>query len=310
MRFGSVVVFASLTTVCCLIAPACSDEPSRADDDDSVQPDATRAEDASRRDGATGRDAALDKPDARRDGSSEADAASEQDAGADGGSGPGSACTTPGTRYERACGSCGVQTAVCTGGVVGNYGACNERHPGFCQGDAGESDAGESDAGEPVDAWDGYSIDIDFAAGQTGSITMPAATGVRNRISVLARRTCPVPLPASPSPTQYALVRVRNTTAQSLTVDVNVTRGVGPTDVILAMYAAPPISDDELKSCFGSADGNTCPDPAGAAAARLSCLTGAAGVVLPAGSSSYAYVAMYSTAAAWNGPGLSFTRQP
>lgn len=310
MRFGSVVVFASLTTVCCLFAPACSDHPGRAGDDDSVQPDATRAEDASRRDGATNRDAALDQPDARRDGSSdaanEADAASEQDASADGGPvGPGSACTTPGTRYERACGSCGVQTAVCAGGVVGNYGACNERHPGFCQGDAGQSDAGE-----PVDAWDGYSIDIDFAAGQTGSIAMPAATGVRNRISVLARRTCPVPLPASPSPTHYALVRVRNTTAQSLTVDVNVTRGTGPTDVILAMYAAPPISDEELTNCFGSADGNSCPDPAGAAASGLSCLTGAAGVVLPAGSSSYAYVAMYSTAAAWNGPGLSFTRRP
>ena len=334
MRFGSVFVFTSLFTLSCLIAPACSDDSAELDEDSGTGPKA----DASRSDSSTDsgvRDAA---PDARRDAAADAseeeeeDAATEADAGAADGGAPatGSPCTTTGELFERACGTCGLQSAVCNADlVVGGYGACTERHPSFCEGpidpdagtDAGEADAGEADAGidageadagtdagqPPVDTWQGYNIDIDFAVGQSTSIALPDTTGQRRRISVIGRQTCPVAYPGTATPYGYALVRLRNTTAQSISLDVSVTRGLGPTDTILAVYAAPPSTDDDFKACYGRADRDSCPDPAGTAGQRLSCLNGTAPVVIPANTSSYAYVTMALTA--WNGPGLAVTRR-
>ena len=220
---------------------------------------------------------------------------------------PGSVCSPNGTTYERSCGACGLQTAGCVDGRVTGYGACKEQPPAFCQSDAG--DAGAEDAGEdasvPIDAWQGYSIDIDGAVGQVRNLALPQADGQRRRPSVVDRRVCPATFPGTVIVTDYALVRVRNRTAQAASIGLSVSRGQGPTDTILAVYGALPLTDDALLACLGSADRGTCADPVGGSYG-LSCLLAQAAPVVPAGAEVYVYVGMAT--GAWNAPGLSATR--
>lgn len=319
MRILPALVLGSLATLSCvLLAPGCSDAVQRVpggdDDDDDPDP----GTDASVRDARA--DASRDaSADARRGEDAEA---LDGDVDGDADSGPpepGSPCSPSGTRYERACGVCGLQSAVCgPNGVVSGYGACGERHPAFCAGDGGSDDGGSedsgtdaeadasSDAGEdasgPVDPWQGYSIDLDGAIGQSRSVEMPDETGSRRRISVTERRLCPVSFPGTIAITDYAFVRIRNRTAQVATIELTVERGFGPTDAILSTYPTPPDTDADLLACIGSADRGSCPDPEGGLYG-LACLTGNAALVLPAGAESYAYVGM--AAAAWNGAGLN-----
>lgn len=205
---------------------------------------------------------------------------------------PGDTCPTVGERFERACGSCGVATAMCTvQHVVGGYGNCVE---GSCV-DAGAA----PDAGPDVELPQGLPVlELGNAVGQTSRVELPTSQGGAPIVLSSGNTTYPCPLTIYEDlsqESQYAYVVVHNPNPVAAVVDLKVSGGG---DGWLAVYASLPQNIAQREACMGSYD-NGCGQGSGPG-----CLTGAYAPTVPAHGYLVAYVARYFPNVAWQSAAL------